>query len=89
MLQPCNLHPNTILLRKKSEQKHFFFIRSLRDYIFNDGKSETEESSCDLVTTTRGTHSHVVQLEKLFCDIKVENYVPWLIHEGLCENSKK
>ena len=36
-------------------------------------RAKTEESSCDLVTTTRGTHSHVVQLVKLFCDIKVEN----------------
>lgn len=72
MLQPASTLPSqtqfaAALKKVNKKQKHF--VRSLHDYIFNDGKSGCEESSCDLVTTS-GTHRerHVVQLDKLFCD---------------------
>lgn len=73
MLQPASTLPSqtqfAAALKKVNKKQKHFVRRSLHDYIFNDGKSGCEESSCDLVTTS-GTHRerHVVQLDKLFCD---------------------
>lgn len=59
MLQPCTTRStaqyNLVASKKWTKQENSFFS-SLGDYIFNDGKSKTEESSCDLVTT-RGAQS--------------------------------